>query len=109
LAFLDGQEAVLTKVSYLGYCGRESSQFPRVKDDDVWPADAASLLPGGAGVFDGALLLSLHTAGAGSDTNVARSCFARIPEKAARLAFEHGHRFYSYKGLHSFKAKYGPQ
>jgi phosphatidylglycerol lysyltransferase len=42
-------------------------------------------------------------------SNVGRSRYARIPEKAARLAFEHGSRFYSYKGLCSFKAKYDPQ
>jgi phosphatidylglycerol lysyltransferase len=42
-------------------------------------------------------------------SNVGRSPYARIPEKAARLAFEHGNRFYSYKGLRSYKSKYDPQ
>lgn len=42
-------------------------------------------------------------------SNVGRSRYARIPEKAGRLAFEHGNRFYSYKGLRSFKEKYSPQ
>jgi phosphatidylglycerol lysyltransferase len=42
-------------------------------------------------------------------SNVGQSRYAPVPERAARLAFEHGSRFYSYKGLRSFKAKYGPQ
>jgi len=42
-------------------------------------------------------------------SGVGRSRHARASERVARLAFEHGSRFYSYKGLRSFKAKFGPQ
>jgi len=42
-------------------------------------------------------------------SSVGRSRYASAPEKAARLAFEHGSRFYSYKGLRGFKAKFDPQ
>jgi phosphatidylglycerol lysyltransferase len=41
-------------------------------------AGIASLLPGGAGVFDGVLLLSLHTAGTSSDALVAGIVIFRI-------------------------------
>jgi len=42
-------------------------------------------------------------------SGVGQSRHARASEKVARLAFEHGNHFYSYKGLRSFKAKFGPQ
>ncbi len=42
-------------------------------------------------------------------SGVGQSSHARVSEKVARLAFEHGNRFYSYKGLRSFKAKFGPE
>ena len=42
-------------------------------------------------------------------SNAGQSRYARVSEKAARLAFEHGSRVYSYMGLCSFKAKYGPR
>ncbi len=42
-------------------------------------------------------------------SGVGQSRHASTSEKVARLAFEHGSRFYSYKGLRSFKAKFGPQ
>lgn len=42
-------------------------------------------------------------------SGVGASRHARASEKVARLAFEHGSRFYSYKGLRSFKAKFNPE
>ena len=42
-------------------------------------------------------------------SGVGASRHARASEKVARLAFEHGSRFYSYKGLRSFKAKFSPE
>jgi phosphatidylglycerol lysyltransferase len=42
-------------------------------------------------------------------SGVGQSRYARASEKVARLAFEHGDRFYSYKGLRSFKAKFSPE
>ncbi|VAW81571.1 hypothetical protein MNBD_GAMMA13-386, partial [hydrothermal vent metagenome] len=42
-------------------------------------------------------------------SGVGQSRYACVSEKVARLAFEHGNRFYSYKGLRSFKEKFGPE
>ncbi len=39
---------------------------------------------------------------------VGETRYARAGEKVARLAFEHGNRFYNYKGLRSFKDKFHP-
>ena len=40
---------------------------------------------------------------------VGETRYARAGEKIARLAFEYGNRFYNYKGLRSFKAKFHPE
>jgi len=40
---------------------------------------------------------------------VGKTRYARPSEKLARLAFEFGNRFYSYKGLRSFKEKFHPE
>jgi phosphatidylglycerol lysyltransferase len=40
---------------------------------------------------------------------VGETRYARAGERAARLAFEYGNRFYNYKGLRSFKEKFHPQ
>lgn len=42
-------------------------------------------------------------------SSVGQSRHARVSEKVARLAFEHGNHFYSYKGLRSFKEKFDPE
>jgi phosphatidylglycerol lysyltransferase len=34
---------------------------------------------------------------------------ASIPERLARLLFEHGERIYNYRGLHAFKDKFRPE
>jgi phosphatidylglycerol lysyltransferase len=40
---------------------------------------------------------------------VGETRYARPRERMARLAFEHGNRLYSYKGLRSFKEKFHPE
>lgn len=40
---------------------------------------------------------------------VGETRYARPRERVARLAFEHGSRFYNYKGLRSFKEKFQPE
>ncbi len=40
---------------------------------------------------------------------VGETRYARAGERVARLAFEHGNRFYNYKGLRSFKEKFHPR
>jgi len=40
---------------------------------------------------------------------VGETRYARPRERVARLAFEHGSRLYNYKGLRSFKEKFGPE